>query len=48
MFLDNLKDWYKQPFTADMSAGGWFALVGLIIVCAVLWSFILGHIKEAL
>lgn len=48
MFLDNLKSWYAQPFSADMKASGWFALVGLILISAVMWSFILRHIREAL
>lgn len=48
MFFQNLKDWYTQPFSADMKATGWFALVGLIIISAVMWSFILRHIREAL
>lgn len=48
MFWTELKDWYAKPFDADMDALGWAALVGLIIVAAVMWSFVLRHIREAL
>lgn len=41
-------NWFKQPFSADMSAAGWFAFFGLLIVISVLWSFTLTHIREAL
>lgn len=40
------QDWYKQPFSADMSAGHWFLFLGLLIVLAILWSMILGTLRE--
>lgn len=45
--MNFFKDWLKQPFSPDMTAGGWFAFFGLLIVISVLWSFTLRHIREA-
>lgn len=45
--MQYFKSWLAQPFSADMSAGGWFAFFGLLIVISVLWSFTLKHIREA-
>lgn len=45
--MQHFKSWLAQPFSADMSAAGWFAFFGLLIVISVLWSFTLKHIREA-
>lgn len=39
--------WLKRPYADDMSAGGWFLFLGLLIVLSVLWGIILRHIKDA-
>lgn len=46
--MNKFSDWFKEPFSADMSALGWFAFFGLLIVISVLWTFTLKHIREAL
>lgn len=43
---DDLKQSWKQPFRADMSAADWFLFLGLIIVILVAWRIILNHILE--
>lgn len=45
--IDTLASWAKQPFTANMSAGGWFLFFGLIIAISVAWGLILKEVKGA-
>lgn len=45
--MEHFKTWLKQPFSADMSAAGWFAFMTLLLIIAVLQGFILKHIREA-
>lgn len=44
--LEDFKAWYKQPFSADMSAAHWFLFLGLLIVLATLWGMILRTVRE--
>lgn len=46
--LADLKSWYAQPFRADMPASGWFALVGLLLLFFILWSYIVSHVLKGL
>ena len=42
-------NWWKQPFNASASAGGWFLFTGLILIVIYLWARILregGNIVE--
>lgn len=39
--LSKLGAWLKRPYSDDMSAGGWFAFFGLVIVLSFLWSRVL-------
>lgn len=43
--LDNFKAWWRQPFSADMSAPGWFFLVLLIVLSLAVQGIILRHIR---
>ncbi len=45
--LDHFKAWYSHPFRSDMSAGGWFAFVFLLVICIAGNAIILRHIKGA-
>lgn len=42
----DFQNWYKTPFSSDMSAGGWFLFLGLLIVLAIMWNLILRTVKE--
>jgi hypothetical protein len=44
--VDDLKETWRHPFRADMSAVDWFLFVGLLLVIMVLWRIILRHIVE--
>jgi hypothetical protein len=46
--LASFKDWWAKPFSADMPALEWVAFVGLLIIAAILWNFVLSHLREAL
>lgn len=39
--LDDMRDWFSHPFSADMSALHWFAFIGLLIFISVGWRLIL-------
>lgn len=41
---DDFRKWLARPFSADMPASHWFLLIGLILVCIVLWNVILSNI----
>lgn len=45
--LTRLGQWLKRPYSDDMSAGGWFAFLGLIAVLAFLWTRVLRVITGA-
>lgn len=36
--------WAKSPYHADMSVGGWFLFVALIIVIITLWTRVMREI----
>lgn len=42
----NFKGWLAEPFKQPMSALDWFLIVGLVLICAVVWSFVLKHVLE--
>lgn len=44
--IDDLKQTWRQPFRADMSAVDWFLFVGLFLIIMILWRIILNHITE--
>lgn len=44
----SLTSWAKQPFTTDMDVGHWALFVGLIIVLAISWNFVIRDIKGVL
>lgn len=46
--IADLKSWYAQPFRADMPAHQWFALVGFIMLCFIMWGFIVSHVLKGL
>lgn len=43
---DSFKNYIRQPFSADMSAFGWFLFIGLLIIIAIGWNAILSHITR--
>lgn len=45
--LSNLKSWWGQPFSVDMSAPQWAAFLGLLIVILIVWGIVLRHIERA-
>ena len=38
--------WLHQPFKSDMDFKGWALFTGLIIIVALLWFYVLGHVFE--
>lgn len=45
--LQGFRDWFRDPLhgtDGETSAVEIFALVGLVIVCAVAWRIILSHL----
>lgn len=43
--LSSITAWAKQPFTEDMDLTHWALFVGLIIVLAISWAFVLHDLK---
>lgn len=43
--LAKLKAWVAQPYSSGMSAAGWTAMVGLLLVSIMLWSMVLKRIE---
>lgn len=39
------REWLKRPYSDEMSAFGWFAFAGLLIIIGWLWSTILRKIE---
>ena len=37
--------WYAQPASANMNVTGWLLMVGLVMVGAMMWAMVLGHIR---
>lgn len=46
--LADLKSWWAKPFSVDMPATGWFALVGFLMLAWLMWAIIVGHILKGL
>jgi len=44
--IDATKAWIRQPFSSTMDLGGWFLIVGVILVSVVLWTRVLAHFRE--
>ena len=40
-FSQRFGEWIKHPYSDNMSVGGWFAFLGLLIVLSFLWSRVL-------
>lgn len=45
--LDDLKQWARHPFSADMSAAHWFYFVGLLILISTAWGLILRTMRTS-
>lgn len=43
--VTNINNWLKQPFVSTMSVTGWAAFMGLLIVLAIAWGFVLRELK---
>lgn len=43
--LSNFADWLRKPYSEDMSAFGWFAFFGLVIIVIGLWATIIRKIE---
>jgi hypothetical protein len=37
----DIRDFVEQPFSASMSAFGWFKFFGLLMVIAVMWHMVI-------
>lgn len=44
--LNTLSSWFNQPYAPNMSAKGWFAMVGLILVSLMLWGMVLRRLES--
>lgn len=44
--LSATQRWVHQPFTSQMDLWHWFLIVGVVLVSAILWSFVIKHIEE--
>jgi len=44
--VQEMKDTWRQPFRADMSATDWFMFIGLLLIIMIFWRIILRHITE--
>lgn len=44
--VDDIKETWRQPFRADMSATDWFMFIGLLLIIMIFWRIILRHITE--
>ncbi len=44
--MDAFSEWWKRPFSADMSAGGWALLVLLLMIAAGFWASVISLIKR--
>lgn len=44
--MNTLKEWLKQPFSADQSALSWVMFLGLIVIAAFAWQLVLLKIIE--
>lgn len=45
--INRFADWLKRPYSAEMSAFGWFAFFGLLIIIIGLWATIIRKIETA-
>lgn len=44
--VSSFQSWLNQPFDGSMSAGRWFAFVGLLIAILMIWGVVLRHLSE--
>lgn len=42
--LGRLTDFAKRPFAEDMDIWSWVLFLGFVVVVAVLWRKVLGHV----
>lgn len=45
-FVEDFRSWLGKPFSADMSAFGWFLFFGLLIVISVAWGVIVRKVVD--
>lgn len=45
--LNSFQQWLSQPYAPNMSAKGWFAMVGLILISLMLWGMVLRRLEAA-
>jgi len=45
--LNSFQTWLAQPYAPNMSAKGWFGMVGLILISILLWGMVLRRLEGA-
>lgn len=45
---NDFQEWAAHPFSEDMPASHWFMLIGLVLVCVIMWNIILRLLLEAI
>lgn len=44
--MDAFSQWWKRPFSADMSVGGWALFILMILIASGLWASVISLIKR--
>ena len=42
--VQDFKDFWNKPFSADMSVVGWFLLIGMLLTMCIFWNMVLRHV----
>jgi hypothetical protein len=45
-FMENFKQWLRQPYSTDMDAFHWFLFFGLMIAISILWGMSLRALQQ--
>lgn len=45
-FAKRFTDWIKRPYNDDMTVGGWFLFLGLMLLVTVVWTKILNKVLD--
>ncbi len=45
--MEQFWDFLNRPFRGDMPAAQWFAFIGLLFACVLVWGTIVNAVKEA-
>lgn len=45
-FWSDFTQWAKEPYSSSMTIGGWFLIVGVILISLVVWSTILRKVVD--